>query len=252
MIELFGFQRLAADTIADRYADYWQNPALTGRQRAPRALPFFQSLASITASGKTVILAAAVADIAVGLPVKPIVLWISRGKVVVEQSYANLADGGKYRHLLGPADVHPLANYDKTTVTLTSKPLVYFATVGTFNQKDKEEGSRLIYKCDIDNTDQSTWDSLKERLDQDRHRRPLIIVYDEAHNLSDQQTDLLLELEPQALLLASATMRLPARLASEMNELKAKTGYEDSWLVTHVDAGAVADAGLVKSTVLLA
>ena len=223
MIELLEFQRQAADSIADRYADYWQDPVLTGRQRQLRALPFFQSLASITASGKTVILAAAVADIAVGLPVKPIVLWISRGKVVVEQSYVNLADGGKYHHLLGEADVYPLADYDKTVVTEAVGPLVYFATVGTFNQKDKEEGTRLIYKGDIDHTDQSTWDALKERADQQGRRRPLIVVYDEAHNLSDQQTDLLLELEPQALLLASATMRLPAGLTDEVIEIKTKT-----------------------------
>ena len=252
MIELFEFQRQAADTIADRYADYWQDPAITGSQRHPRALPFFQSLASITASGKTVILAAAVADIAMGLPVKPVVMWISRGKVVVEQSYVNLADGGKYHHLLGEADVYPLASYDKAVVAEAATPLVYFATAGTFNQKDKEQGSRLIFKCDIDHTDQSTWDSLKERSDQQGRRRPLIVVYDEAQNLSDQQTDLLLELEPQALLLASATMRLPSRLASEMHEARTKTSHDESWLVTQVDAVAVADAGLVKSTVLLA
>ena len=252
MIELLEFQRKAADTIADRYAEYWDDPAITGRRNNLRALPFFQSLASITASGKTVILAAAVADIATGLRVKPIVLWISRGKVVVEQSYSNLAEGGRYHHLLGEAEVRPLVEYDKTEVAEATRPLVYFATVGTFNQKDKEQGSRLIYKCDIDTTDQSTWGALKDRLDQHGQRRPLIVVYDEAHNLSDQQTDLLLELDPQALLMASATMRLPAGLAAEIQELKAKTGHDDSWLVTQVDARAVADAGLVKSTVLLA
>ncbi len=251
MIELLEFQRQAADLIADRYAEYWEDPAITGRRNALRALPFFQSLASITASGKTVILAAAVADIAAGLPVKPIVLWMSRGKVVVEQSYSNLAEGGRYHHLLGEADVRALAEYDKTDVAESTCPLVYFATVGTFNQRDQEQGSRLIYKCDIDTTDQSTWDALKERPDQHGQRRPLIVVYDEAHNLSDQQTDLLLELDPQALLMASATMRLPARLAAEIQELKAKTGHDDSWLVTQVDARAVADAGLVKTTVLL-
>lgn len=252
MIELFEFQRRAADSIADRYAEYWENPAITGRRHSLRALPFFQSLASITASGKTVILAAAVADIAVGLAVKPVVLWISRGKVVVEQTYANLSESGRYHHLLGDVQVRPLAEYDKVDVAESTRPLVYFATVGTFNQKDKEAGSRLIYRCDIDTTDQSTWDALKERTDIEGQTRPLIVVYDEAHNLSDQQTDLLLELDPQALLMASATMQLPARLGAEIQELKAKTGHDDSQLVTYVDASAVADAGLVKSTVVLA
>src|SRR5262249_1090175 len=156
------------------------DPALTGRRTTLRPLPFFQSLASITASGKTVILAAAVADIAAGLPVKPLVLWISRGKVVVEQAFANLAEGGKYHHLLGDADVRPLSEYNKADVAESTRPIVYFATVGTFNQRDKEQGDRLIYRCDIDTTDQSTWDSLKDRFDRHGTRRPLLVVYDEA------------------------------------------------------------------------
>jgi type III restriction enzyme len=252
MIELLEFQRVAADSISNRYAEYWENPAITGRRNRLRAIPFFQSLASITASGKTVILAAAVADIAEGLEVKPVVLWISRGKVVVEQSFANLAEGGKYHELLGDAEVRSLAEYSKFDVAQANRAIIYFATVGTFNQRDKEAGTRLIYKCDIDTTDQSTWDALKDRRDKDGISRPLIVVYDEAHNLSDQQTDLLLELEPQALLMASATMRLPARLGAEIQELKLRTDHDDSWLVTQVDASAVADSGLVKSTVLLA
>ena len=51
-------------------------------------------------------------------------------------------------------------------------------------------------------------------------RRPLIIVYDEAHNLSDQQTDLLLELEPDIILAASATMRTPGKLGQIIDRLK--------------------------------
>src|SRR5207249_4839730 len=81
-------------------------------------------------------------------------------------------------------------------------------------------------------------------------RRPLIVVYDEAHNLSDQQVELLTELEPDAFLLATATMRLPAKLGALVDLLRAN-GREDSWLVTSVDAKAVADSGLVKSTILL-
>lgn len=251
MIELLEFQRAAADSIADRYAEYWSDPVLTGRRNDPRALPFFQSLASITASGKTVILAAAVADIAEGLPVKPVVLWLSAGKVVVQQSYANLDEGGRYHHLLGDSEVRALAEYDKSDVAMATRALVYFATVGTFNQKDKESGNLLIYRCDIDFTDQSTWDALKDRTDEHGQRRPLIVVYDEAHNLSDQQADLLLELNPQALLMASATMRLPARLASDMRDVVEKTDRTEDWLVTQVDARAVADAGLVKNTLML-
>jgi type III restriction enzyme len=251
VIELHEFQKVASDSIADRFSEYIADPVVTGTAAHQRFLPFYQALASITASGKTVILADAVQTIAASLPIAPLVLWLSKGKVVVEQTYANLLPGGKYHHLLGDCDVRTLAEYDAQEVRDSTKPLVYFATVGTFNQKDKEEGKLLVYKSDIDIAEKSTWDALHERLGTDNIRRPLVIVYDEAHNISNQQTDLLLELEPEGLLLASATMRLPERLGAVVELLKAN-GWIDDRLVTAVDANAVVDAGLVKSTVLLA
>ena len=237
--------------MADRFGRYVSDPVITGTKQHQRTVPFFQALASITSSGKTVILADVVASITSAFPVPPIVLWLSKGRVVVEQTLANLLPGGKYHHLLGNAEVRPLSEYDPEEVADLLKPIVYFATVGTFNQKDKEYGTLVIYRCDIDTADQSTWDALKQRLTCDSLRRPLIVVYDEAHNLSDQQTDLLMELEPTAFLLASATMRLPERLAREVDALKAN-GWRDASLVTAVNARAVADSGLVKNTVILA
>jgi type III restriction enzyme len=251
VIELYEFQQKAAATTSERFTRYVSDPVITGTKQHQRTVPFFQALASITASGKTVILADVVSSVTAALPVAPVVLWLSKGRVVVEQTLANLLPGGKYHHLLGSAEVRPLPEYDPEEVADLKKPIVYFATVGTFNQKDKENGSLVIYRCDIDTADQSTWDSIKQRLTRDNLRRPLIVVYDEAHNLSDQQTDLLMELEPTAFLLASATMRLPERLAKEVELLKAN-GWDDESLVTAVDAKAVADSGLVKSTVVLA
>lgn len=251
MIELYEFQQKAAATMSERFTRYVSDPVITGTKQHQRTVPFFQALASITASGKTVILADVVSSVTAALPVPPVVLWLSKGRVVVEQTLSNLLPGGKYHHLLGSSEVRPLPEYDPEEVADLKKPIVYFATVGTFNQKDKENGSLVIYRCDIDTADQSTWDAIKQRLTRDNVRRPLIVVYDEAHNLSDQQTNLLLELEPTAFLLASATMRLPERLAKEVELLKAN-GWEDDSLITAVDAKAVADSGLVKSTVVLA
>jgi type III restriction enzyme len=251
MIELFEFQQQAASAMADRFAQYVTNPVVTGTQRNPRVVPFFQALASITASGKTVVLADVVSSISAVLPVPPLILWLSKGRVVVEQTLANLLPGGKYHHLLGSAEVRPLAEYEPEEVAENQSPLVYFATVGTFNQKDKENGTLVIYRSDLDTADQSTWDAMKERLTNDGLRRPLIVVYDEAHNLSDQQTNLLMELEPTAFLLASATMRLPQLLAREVEVLRAN-GWDDESLIVRVDAKAVADSGLVKNTVVLA
>jgi len=178
------------------------------------------------------------------------VLWLSKGKVVVDQTAANLAAGGKYHHLLGNARFGYLAQYDQVEVREAKEPLVYFATVGTFNQKDKEKGERLIFKSEIDTAEESTWEALKQRLDAEDRRRPLLLVYDEGHNLTDQQTDLLLELEPDGLVAASATMKLPAQLGAEVKLLK-EEGWSDEELVTDVDAKAVADSGLVKSAILL-
>jgi type III restriction enzyme len=251
-IELHEFQQQAATTMVDRFTQYVNDPITHGRKSEQREVPFYQALSSITASGKTVILADVVKSIGMSLPVPPIVLWLSKGKVVVEQSLANLMKGGKYHHLLGDAEVKPLAEYDADDVANVAKPLVYFATVGTFNQKDKENGTLVIYRCDIDTTDESTWDALKVRTTRDNLRRPLIVVYDEAQNLTDQQTELLLEQEPKAFLLASATMRLPDLLGRRViNPLKDE-GWTDDTLVTAVDATAVAESGLVKATLALA
>ncbi|MEU6492595.1 hypothetical protein ABZ890_19670 [Streptomyces sp. NPDC046984] len=251
MLELKDFQQEASALISDRFVRYYADPPMRGKAKSTRAIPFFQALASITASGKTVILADAVAGMATTLPVAPVVLWLSMGRVVVEQSLANLSPGGKYHHLLGDTTVATLADYDQETVRETTKPLLYFATVGTFNQRDKERGDRVIFRCDIDTAEASTWDLLKLRTTSDGIRRPLIVVYDEGHNLSDQQTSLLLELQPDAFLVASATMRLPARLSDEIKDLK-KEGWTDDDLVTPVDPSAVVEAGLIKSSVLLA
>jgi len=251
MIELFEFQQQAATTIAERFTQYMSDPVRSGTKSNPRVVPFFQALSSITASGKTVIMADAVANMCGSLPVQPVVLWLSKGKVVVEQTLANLLPAGKYHHLLGNAEVRPLGDFDRDEVAELGTPIIYFATVGTFNQKDKENGSLAVYRCEVDTADQSVWDALKLRLTASNIRRPLVVVYDEAHNLSDQQTDLLMELEPDAFLLASATMSLPGRLAREVEALKAN-GWSDETLITSIDAAAVADSGLVKSGIILA
>lgn len=252
MLQLKEFQQQASTQIADRFLRYNDNPSVTGPMKTQRRVPFFQALASITASGKTVILTDAVAAIATALPVEPVVLWLSKGRVVVEQTYANLSPGGRYNHLLGPTNVATLAEYDADTVRDAKQPLLYFATVGTFNQKDKEKGDRLIFRTDIEDTaDQSIWQALKERVNDDSVRRPLLVVYDEAQNLSDQQTDLLLELQPDAFIVASATMRIPVRLSEEIKRLKADNWTDDE-LITNVLPADVVEAGLIKSTVLMA
>lgn len=252
MIELYEFQAVAADQIAQRVLDYYAEPLEVGRGAKRRRIPFIQLLSSITASGKTIILADSISSIAKQLPVKPIVLWLSKATVVVEQTYAGLDAGGSLHDLIDDFIVHPLADYDPIEVADAANPFLFFATVGTFNQKDKEEGSRRIFKSAIDDAAQSTWEALKLRADGTSTRRPLIVVYDEAHNLSDQQTDLLLELEPDAFLLSTATQRIPRRFSDEiLNVLQQVGDIADDGLITQVNAKAVADSALIKTTVEL-
>lgn len=250
MLSLFQFQEIAAAKISSNVSDYLDAPAITTVRKKRHVAPFFQALSALTGAGKTVILAEAVSQIADTMPVKPVIMWLSRGKVVVSQTFTNLSQGGRYHHLLDGMGVDALANYSPETVAESDQPLVYFATVGTFNQRDKESGSLLIHKSDVDNMEASIWDAIRLRTDTSGHRRPLIVVYDEAQNLSNQQTELLLELEPDGFLLASATMRLPTRIGAEVQHIKA-AGYEDKDLVTKVETKHVVSEGLVKDTVLL-
>lgn len=251
-MELLDFQQPASDQIADRFIDYAASPIRIGRKGAERQVPFLQLLNSITASGKTLILADSVSAIAKRLPVKPIVLWLSKASVVVAQSYAALDAGGAYHDLLEDFIVSTLADYSEAELKSCNESLLYFATVGTFNQEKKEGGTLNVFKSAIDEAQTSTWDSLKVRPDVNGFRRPLMVVYDEAHNLSDNQVRLLLELEPDGFLLATATSRLPQLLESSViDHLKKIGGLEDADLQTQVSASDVAGSGLIKNQINL-
>ncbi|AWG02023.1 DEAD/DEAH box helicase family protein [Clavibacter michiganensis] len=251
-IELFQFQQEAASQIADRYAEYVADPIFFGRGVNKRHVPFYQSLSSITGSGKTAILAQAVSEIVALSEIPPVILWLSRGKVVVQQSYANLAGGGKYDHLLSDITVRLLSEYDPEEVANSKESLLYFATVGTFNQRDRENSNLRIFAFDTDDIESTRWEALKVRETADGQRRPLVIVYDEAQNLSDQQTTLLLEQQPAAFLLASATLRFPAQFDNEVIQpLRTSGEYKDEDLITSVKSSTVVASGLVKGMIAL-
>jgi len=245
VIQLFGFQSQASAQIAQRFADYWHDPPWRGTRNNPRKVPFYQAVEAITGAGKTAILADAVERMRTILPIEPFVMWLSKGRVVVAQTYANLQDGGKYHHLIDSFTVHLLSEYRPEYAADIKSAHLFFATVGTFNQKDKERGDRLIFKSEIDTADLSIWAGIKKREDIEGRRRPLIIVYDEAQNLSDQQTELLLELDPDAFLVASATMRIPVALAKVISDLK-DSDWTDETIVTTIPADDVAVSGLIK------
>lgn len=246
-MKLFPFQIAASTNIANRYAEYAAEPLMITKTRP---VPFYQNLNSITGSGKTLILADTISQIRSQLPIEPIILWLSKGRVVVWQTFTNLSSG-KYHELVGGFRVKPLMECRQSDIESERQGLILVATVGKFNQADKEKGDRKIYQLSLDDASQSLWEMLKQRKNGSGQRRHFIVVYDEGHNLTDQQTKLLLDLEPDALIAASATMRIPQELAQRMTRLRQDKGWEDKDFVTVVKSGEVVESGLVKQQILL-
>jgi type III restriction enzyme len=248
-IRLLPVQAQAANQISARFAQLLGD-ADRPMETARRAVPFYQALSAITGAGKTPILAEAVAQISELLPVQPLVLWISKSKAVVSQTFSNFSAGGKYAHFIKGFVVTNLSQVSSEQIRDSRVACLALATVGTFNQRDKADGTLRVHKTAADRTEVSLWDALRGRQSAEGIRRPLIIVYDEGHNLSDQQVELLLELEPDAILVASATMRISARLGQVIDRFR-QAGRNEGDLVTAVPTGPIVERGLVKQQVVL-
>src|ERR1700685_2695427 len=121
-MELLPFQIEASTQIAERFQKYMEDPLTISRSEAA-IIPFYQNLSSITGSGKTLILSDAVEQIRSRLPIEPIVLWLSKGRVVVWQTFNNLANG-KYSDLVGGFAVKPLLDCKPTDVEDSTRGLI--------------------------------------------------------------------------------------------------------------------------------
>lgn len=243
----FKFQQQAATTMADRFAEYAANPLMVDRLTT---VPFLQTLVSITGSGKTLILADSISQLRDRLPIQPVVLWISKGRIVVSQAFANLSSG-KYADNLPGFVVKPLLQLTPSDIDEASTPLLLVATVGKFAIEDSEGGDRKVFQAQLDLASESLWARLAKRRNCNGLRRPLIVVYDEGHNLSDLQTRRLLELAPDALISASATMSLPAQLENTISRLRVDRGWEDHHFTTAVSSKDVVEMGLVKERIAI-
>jgi type III restriction enzyme len=246
-MELFPFQEGAAAQIAQRFCAYNVNPLMVDRTTP---VPFFQTLISITGSGKTLILADAVALMQAALPRQPIVLWLSKGRVVVWQTYVNLSSG-KYADNLSGFTVKPLLELAPSDIENGAMPLVLIATVAKFARQDHGESDRRIFQVQLDLASESLWTLLKRRRLPAGERRPLIVVYDEGHNLSDLQTTRLLELAPDALISASATISVPQTLERVIGRLRSDRQWTESDFTTAVSSPDVVASGLVKQRISL-
>lgn len=265
MLELKVFQSAAAKLIADRFAFYTSHPDRPSKGNRPR--PFFQALSALTGAGKTPILADAVTRMRSHFEAEPIVLWMSKARSVVGQTLTNFSESGKYSHLVEGFRVLPIGGITPALLNDSSAPLLITTTTGLFNNKEQAEGNLHIYKRDQDTFgDQSPWERLISRNGAGA-RRPLLIVYDEGHNFSEQQAEILAELEPDGYLLASATLRLPVNFTKsivnpiklwveEADELEAFKKLEaatdegsidpELFITTSVDSKKVVKAQLVK------
>jgi type III restriction enzyme len=242
-----GFQIAATEEIGEKFRQYMADPLFITRNKL---VPFYQNLSAITGSGKTIILADTLQQLRTQLPVEPIILWLSKGKVVVWQTYHHLSTG-RYSSLLGGYKVKPLLDCTPADIEDSSAGLLLIATVGKFNQKDKEKGDRKIFQVEFDTADASLWDQLMSRTDGAGHKRPFIIVYDKGHNLSNQQTKLLLDLSPDAIIAASATLRVPEALNVVIERLRQDKRWEDKDFITTVKSSDVVLSGLVKQYISL-
>lgn len=272
-IELKPFQVRAAKQIADRYAHFAGHP-YRPKYRGTLPRPFYQALSAITGAGKTPVLAEAVTLMRMHMDVEPIVFWMSKAKSVVQQTYTNFSSGGKYAEIVDAFRVIRAGQLEPSLIADGGSPLIVLATTGLFNNKEQADGALNIYKKDQDLFgDQSPWQRLIAR-DAGSVRRPLIVVYDEGHNLSEQQTRILAELEPEAYLLASATLKLPANFAKTVlapqKDWVEEAGEEEAgaeqfaqrnavgddgkpdanaFAITAVDSNAVINAELIKTSI---
>lgn len=244
-MELIRFQERASTQIAQRFFDYSINPLMVDRTTP---VPFLQTLVAITGSGKTLMLADAVSQIRDGLGVAPVVLWISKGRVVVSQTFENLS-AGKYADNLSGFNIVPLLEVAPDHLSSADTPVLLVATVGKFAVEDTSNDDRKVYRAQLDLAEESLWDQLKKRRTEKGQRRPLIIIYDEGHNLSDLQSERLLELAPDALIIASATLTLPPRINNVMLRLRNDKGWSDQDFSTAVSSREVVLSGLVKERI---
>ncbi|MEJ7935267.1 hypothetical protein WG907_13515 [Sphingobium sp. AN558] len=238
-IELLGFQQDAADKLVDAAVSYF---AAGQDTFGGRPVPFVGQLKAVTGAGKTPILANVVSRL------KPaIILWTTKFGAVVDQTVTNLR--GKYRHLLGSGNVEVV---DFAEITSPSQweylierkdgLTIIVSTVAGWNSSEKDERLNVHRPCP-DWGDRTRWDRLKF----DR-QRPLWVVYDEAHNTTTEQVELLDDLNPAGFFVASASQikgRLQFYLTSLPDNIRDKR-------IVPIKTRDVVDAQLLKSTISLA
>lgn len=215
-----------------------------GRGNLPNGIPYpcVRLISAVTGSGKTPILA----KIVNGLK-DSIILWTTPASAVISQTVYKLQT--QYRKILGydvnvygVGDMTP--NQWNTVLNAKSGISVLVCTVALFNIEDKE--GRAIH-------DNGRWTQLKEyKFGGSRQRSRLFVVYDEGHNLTAQQANLLLELSPRAVIMASGSDQRGGGLAALMHTGGKPWSEVVPTITTKVDTPKVVKESLLKRRIEIA
>jgi len=232
------FQQTAVNRLVEGVINYFA----TGPDRiGGRDVPYVAQLKAVTGAGKTPIIASAIGRL------KPaIILWTTKFGSVVDQTATNLRPGGKYYHLLNDsaADIIkfteiPSAAEWRRILDQQDKLTILISTVAAWNSSEKDP--RLnVHKVSPDWGSMTRWNQLRTE-----RSRPLWVVYDEAHNSTAEQVDLLDELDPAGFIVASAS-NLRGKLQAYLTNLGDEARKQR---IIPVRTRDVVLAGLLKSTI---
>lgn len=240
-LELLDFQQAAADALVDAAVSYY---AGTPDQLGGRVVPFVGQLKAVTGAGKTPVLTTTMGR----LP-HSIVLWTTKYGSVVDQTFRNLSAGGKYHHLFGAqspevikfSEIPSFAAWQRILEHSTGLTILV-STVAAWNSVQKDE--RLnVHRVHQDWGERSRWDQLKAE-----RRRMLWVVYDEAHNQTTDQVELLDDLNPAGFFVASASP-IKGKLQYYLSLL---TPEQRARRMVSISTRAVVEAQLLKSTIAVA
>ena len=177
-------------------------------------------------------------------------MWTTKYGSVVDQTLANLRAGGKYHHLLGAGPIDVLKLGDIPSAARWDRILgeergvtILISTVAAWNSSEKDDRLNVHRPNNKDWGDKSRWDQLKHN-----RKRPLWVIYDEGHNTTTEQVDLLDDLEPAGFFVASAS---PIRGKLHLYQTNWPEEVREQRIIP-VSTRAVVDAQLLKSTISLA
>ena len=197
----------------------------------------------------------------------PIILWVTKSSALISQTMNALESNENVGGLLSglPREVRRLQELDENLLGQADTALIALASYASFH-RNEEKGRKVLRAHkgsksggSAEQVQVSIWNALKAA---GRGDRALLVVYDESHNFSPNQTETLGELKPDGYLLSSGTASLftEKRYSQFYNEVISPAAsilechyktQREKLLVTTIDSKDAVNAGLVKEEVHL-